>query len=410
MKPDLLLLVAAEYAGAPDGALANDELYARIAPKIGMPESELGRRVPVGKSGQFHSPEKRRIRWIQQTLKHMGVLSRAAGSRGVWQLAEGAGKELHRACNDVALVAFSTNLGIAVWGACRTVFNGFKDEITLVFTSPPFPLAKPRAYGNPTEKEYVDFLCRELEPLICNLVPGGSVCINVSNDCFLSGSPARSLYRERLVIALCERLGLYKMDELIWHNRAKAPGPVQWASKARVQLNVSWEPIYWFTNDPMRVKADNRRVLGQHTERHLQLMARGGEARSTSYGDGAYRVRPGSFGKPTPGAIPRNVLEQGHRCSDTLQYRQDAIRLGLPVHGAMMPVSIARFLVNFLSEPNDLVVDLFGGSLKTAVAAQELGRRWLVTEWIIQYVRAAAERFRGYPDFWMNPKVGDAFC
>src|SRR5690606_31945450 len=115
----------------------------------------------------------------------------------------------------------------------------------------------------------------------------------------------------------------------------------------------------WFTNDPMNLRSDNRRVLLEHTQRHQALMAAGGEARSAVYGDGAHRIRPGSFGSVTEGRIPRNVIEAGHSCADTRRYRQDATRLGLPVHGAMMPLKVAEFLVRFLTAEGELVVDPF---------------------------------------------------
>jgi hypothetical protein len=101
-----------------------------------------------------------------------------------------------------------------------------------------------------------------------------------------------------------------------------------------VQLNSGYEVIYWFTNRPDLVKADNRRVLEQHTRRHMALMANGGERRTGKFSDGAYRLKKGAFGKPTDGRIPRNVLVRGHRCADADRYRADARALGLPVHGA----------------------------------------------------------------------------
>ena len=79
----------------------------------------------------------------------MGILERVAGERGIWQLTESAGKKLDEAGNEVQLIAFSTKLGIAVFGNCKQVFAGLNEPVHLVITSPPFLLAKPRAYGNP---------------------------------------------------------------------------------------------------------------------------------------------------------------------------------------------------------------------------------------------------------------------
>lgn len=394
---DLFAHVAAAYADS--GSLGNEDLYAAIADRASIPDDALRTRLPVGESGQEHNLLKRKIRWHQQTLKHLGLIERVDGKRGLWKLTDAGEKKLRRAKPQVAMLAFSTDLGIAIWGSCERVFARIDEPIVLAVTSPPYPLRKPRAYGNPPETEYVDFICRSLEPIVRNLAPGGSICLNVSNDIFEHGLPSRSLYLERMVLALHDRLGLSLMDRLVWRNPSKPPGPVQWASKARVQLNVEYEPVYWFTNDPACVIADNRRVLQPHTEKHQRLMGSGGEKREAVYADGAYRLKEGSFGKTTPGKIPRNVLTFSHNCPDHRQYRRDAEALGLQAHGAPMPKSLAGFLIEFLSKPGDLVVDPFGGKLTTAKAAEDLGRRWLSTELILDYIRAAADRFRDAPGY-----------
>jgi hypothetical protein len=128
---------------------------------------------------------------------------------------------------------------------------------------------------------------------------------------------------------------------------------LQWASNTRQQLNVEYEVILWMTNDPLRCFADNRRVLEPHTERHLQLLAAGGEKRSTNHGDGAYRLRAGrSFAHTTPGRIPRNVLQFTQHGTEISALRQSARSLGLPVHGALMPLALATFLIKFLIQIN----------------------------------------------------------
>lgn len=227
----------------------------------------------------------------------------------------------------------------------------------------------------------------------------------ISNDVFERGIPARSLYCERLVLAMVERFSLFLMDRLVWENPSKPPTPVQWASIKRVQLNSGYEHIYWFCNDPKRVKADNRRVLEAHTERHMALMARGGEDRSTNYGDGAHRLREGSFGRVTSGRIPRNVIRRGHNCADNREYRLGASALGLPLHGAVQPISIPEFLIKLLSAEGDVVAEPFYGKGTTAMAAERLNRRWIATELMLEYMRGSAERFRRCGGFWMNPAL-----
>lgn len=138
-----------------------------------------------------------------------------------------------------------------------------------------------------------------------NLVRGGSICLNVSNDIFMPGSPARSLLPGALdPAALHDRMGLHKVNELIWHNPSKPPGPVQYASIQRVQLNVAWEPIYWLTNDPRALRSDDRRVLQERARRRLRLIRQGGEQREAEYSDGAsHPPRSGSATRPQDGSL-----------------------------------------------------------------------------------------------------------
>ena len=240
---DLFSAVLHSYSAEREGRIDNATLYDQVASLAGIDPDEFARKSPVGRDQQPHSLLARAVRWHQQTLKHAGVLERVEGERGVWQLTRPASKELDEIQPGVSVVGFSTDLGIAILGTCETVFSRIDCPITLVITSPPYPLAKARSYGNVSEAQYVDWIVRQLEPIVRNLVPGGSIALNISNDIFLAGG-ARSLYRERLLLALHDRLGLYKVDELIWHNPSKPPGPVRWASIERTQLNVAWEPIY----------------------------------------------------------------------------------------------------------------------------------------------------------------------
>jgi DNA modification methylase len=381
-----------------DGApVSNDTLYEGLRKAKAIDAEDV--RAPVGKAGQIYSITKRRLRWYQQTLKALGLIERVPAARGVWRVTPKGKNELTPAPAQVRMIGFSTELGVGLWADATDVFGRIAEPIHLLLTSPPYPLAQARAYGGPKQAEYVDFVCRLLEPVVANLVPGGSICLNVSNDIFIPGSPARSLYREHLILALHSRLGLFKLDQIIWEDRSKAPGPIAWASKERFHLNTAWEPCYWLTNDPSRLRSDNRRVLQPHSERQQRLIARGGEQRSTNYGDGANRLAPGAFGRQTAGAIPKNVLQFGHRCHSQNAMRKAAVAAGLPIHGATMPLSLARFLVEFLTEKGDLVVDTCAGWFTTAAAAEESGRRWIATERMLEYVLGASSRFESASGF-----------
>jgi site-specific DNA-methyltransferase (cytosine-N4-specific) len=373
-------------------------LYKMAVGRAGHQPKVLEEKVPVGIAKSPRSLVQRAIRWHQQTLRAQGLITKVSGVRGVWELTQSGKEKLRKIKSGAMVLGFSTDLGIAVWGSCIDVFSNLDEPICLALTSPPYPLRAPRAYGNPPIEQYIDFMCEILEPIVKNLVTGGNIALSVSQDIFESQSPARSLYLEKLTLALCERLGLSLMDRIVWESN-KPPGPLQWASKQRVQLNTGYEYVLWFTNDPLRCISDNRRVLEEHTPAHKKLIAQGGEKRECVNGDGAYRIRHGSYGNDTPGRIPRNVMHVSNVCSSQRQYKQRARELGLVAHGATMPLALARKLVRFLSDVGQLIVDPCGGSMTTALASELEGRAWASSEVVYDYVRGAAERFRSSAGF-----------
>lgn len=392
MQLSLFDHVAAAYAESPV-PLSQERLYERISETANL-KPEDWEQTGETPSGATYSTLKREVRWHQQTLKHAGLLENT-GRRGHWTLTKAGRTKLRKVQPKASLVAFSTKLGVALWSLAEDVFSAIDAPITLCLTSPPYPLRRQRAYGDPTEKDYIDWLIEVMRPIKDNLVPGGSICINLGNDLFQPGSPARSPIRERLVIRLIDDLGLHLMDSIIWHNTSKPPSPTYWACVKPVQLNARYETILWLTNDPGQVRSDNRQVLQPHTERHKAFVAAGGIKEAASYSDGAHRKRPGGFGNVTAGRLPHNVITMGHRCQSQSRYKELARNAGLPPHGAPYPLALAKFLIEFLTrQGDDLVIDPFGGSLTTALAAEELGRPWLTTEAIWEYARGGGMRFK----------------
>lgn len=394
---DLFEHVAGAYAQPESGRLTNNELYRIAAGRAGLTKDKLDKKYPIGRAGTERSTLKRAIRWHQQSLRKLGLLERVEGVRGVWELTTAGKSKLRKIQDEIGIVAFSTDLGVAIWSNCTRVFSHWDEPIFLVLTSPPYPLRRPRAYGNPTSEEYIDFICHSIEPIIRNLAQGGNVVLQLG-DVFEVGSPAKSTYMEELTIALRRRLGLHFMNRIVWESN-KPPGPIQWASKNRMQLNEAYEVCLWFCNDPTLCIADNRRVLEPHTETHKMLIARGGEQRYAVNGDGAHRIYPGSYSRETEGRIPRNVFRISNTCQSQRNYKRRCRELGLIAHGATMPLALARKLVRFLTEIGQLVVDPFSGSITTGLACELEGRPWAATENVFEYIRGGAERFVSFPGY-----------
>ncbi len=97
-----------------------------------------------------------------------------------------------------------------------------------------------------------------------------------------------------------------------------------------------------------------------------------------------------------------HVRRMGHQCKNPWNSKEYAKEHGIPVHGAAFPCRLAEFFIKFMTEPQDLVVDPFGGSFTTAVEAERLGRRWISTEQMVEYVVGAASRFYKSDGFFQN--------
>ena len=391
------------YARHGDTPIDNATLYDEVSARVGVTPQAFRARTPVGRSGARHSRMTRTARFVQQTMKSRGWLSKQPGARGVWKLTDAGRAHLHTPAAGQVVLGFSTRLGIAMVGDCRSIFERIDAPIALTLVSPPYLLAKARRYGNPAPGEYVDFVLRCLEPVVRRMLPGANLALNIGVDSFAPLSPARTLHIERLTLALCDELGLHLMDRLPWHNTSKPPTPVQWASIKRMQLNSAYEMVLLFCTEPLRSFADNRRVLQPISTRQAKLVAGGGEKRIGVHADGAHRTRIGSFGKPTAGTISRNILAYSHTCASQRLYKRRAREMGLPCHGAPMPLELAKFLIQWLTAPGQLVVDPMAGSMTTALAAELLGRPWIAGELHAEYALGGSARFDGA---WINPVLG----
>jgi DNA modification methylase len=64
------------------------------------------------------------------------------------------------------------------------------------------------------------------------------------------------------------------------------------------------------------------------------------------------------------------------------------------LHPARFPVSLPSFFIPLLTKPDQLVLDPFGGTGTTAVAAEALKRKWILSEIDSRYVDVLPERIR----------------
>jgi site-specific DNA-methyltransferase (cytosine-N4-specific) len=63
-------------------------------------------------------------------------------------------------------------------------------------------------------------------------------------------------------------------------------------------------------------------------------------------------------------------------------------------HPARFPLTLPTFFINLMTQPGQMVVDPFGGTGTTGLAAQKLERRWLLTELDARYAAVVPSRFQ----------------
>lgn len=260
------------------------------------------------------------------------------------------------------------------------------DSVDLVVTSPPYALHFKKEYGNANQRDYIAWLlpyAREIKRIIR---PTGSFVLNLGGA-WQPGSPIRSLYHYRALLALVDDIGFDLAQEFFWFNPAKMPVPAEWVNVRRIRVKDSVEYIFWLVKDPM-ANADNRRVLQPYSEDMKRLIKRG--VKQTVRPSG--HVINGTFASDNGGSIPSNLIQCGNNESNS-SYIKGSKQLGNKVHPARFPAELPRFFIEFLTNPGDSVLDPFAGSNTTGYVAECLKRKWTGVEIRSDYAMESKLRF-----------------
>jgi site-specific DNA-methyltransferase (cytosine-N4-specific) len=267
------------------------------------------------------------------------------------------------------------------------------ESVNLVMTSPPFALQRKKEYGNKDQHEYVEWLAEFGKLVFQKLKPDGSFVLDLGGA-YQKGVPARSLYNFRVLLKFCDELGFTLAEDFYWYNPSKLPSPIEWVNKRKLRAKDSVNTVWWFSKTEWP-KADVSKVLAEYSSRMKKLL----EAPEAFY---TPAKRPsghdisGSFGKDNGGAIPSNLLQIPNTESNG-GYLSGCKLLGVKSHPARFPAKLPEFFIKFLTEPGDLVVDIFGGSNTTGSVAETLDRQWLSFELEREYVAASVLRFMDSP-------------
>lgn len=266
----------------------------------------------------------------------------------------------------------STDLGALYVGDCADALRELPDAgVDLVITSPPYD-RQPR-YGN-GERYRTDWyrgtflkITQEIHRI---LAPHGSFVLNYRSK---RDGRERGTFQYELVFLLREQ-GFLFAEDFVWGKPSPPPGRFSHFLKDAVEYCFQfaktdrWQffpeqclsPARWDRRD-----VERRKRLAHN---HQRVDAPSGQGRKRVQA-GPDLVRPSTLLTFEPEFAPNPTR-----------------------HPARFPVALPDFFVRLLTGPGDLVVDPFAGTCTTAVAAERLGRRWLVAERDASYTAVLIDR------------------
>jgi site-specific DNA-methyltransferase (cytosine-N4-specific) len=286
--------------------------------------------------------------------------------------------------------AYSTQLGAAYVGDSLKLLAELPDSsVNLVVTSPPFALQRQKEYGNFDQAEYVDWLMQFGRLVHQKLRQDGSFVLDLGGA-YRKGVPVRSLYQFRVLLRFCDELGFHLAQEFFWHNPSKLPSPIEWVNKRKLRAKDTVNTLWWFSRSEWP-KANVSNVLAEYSPRMKKLLQNPAAFYTPKQRPSGHEIGL-AFATNNGGAIPSNLLQIPNSESNGV-YLGACKEVGVIGHPARFPSKLPEFFIRLLTDPGDLIVDIFAGSNTTGMVAEIEGRRWLAFELNREYVAASVLRF-----------------
>ena len=256
--------------------------------------------------------------------------------------------------------AYSTDLGALLLADCLAILAQLPDEVfDLVITSPPYD-SQPK-YGNGERYErdwYEGFFLKVTREILRTLKPHGSFILNYRSK--RHGNERGTLQYE-LVLWLREQ-GFLFCEDFIWGKPSPPPGRFDRFLKDAVEycFQFAKAPKWQFFPEhcltPARWDAKDRERRKKLAHNYVRVNAPSGQGRKRVQA-GPDMVRPSTLLLFEPEFSPNPTR-----------------------HPARFPIELPAFFIKLMTKPGQLVFDPFAGTCTTALAAEMLERRWLVTE------------------------------
>lgn len=265
-----------------------------------------------------------------------------------------------------------TELGLAVAADCLGVLPLLPDEsVDAVVTSPPYDEQAKYDDGEAYAREwYQDVFLKVTDELLRVLKPSGSFLLNYRSK---RTQGERGVLQYELVLWLREQ-GWHFAEDFIWGKPSPPPGRWNRHLKDAVEycFHFAKTPQWDFYPDAVLLPA---RWDRKDVERRKRLAHNYQRANAPS-GHGRNRVQAG----------PDMVRPS------TLLHMEPEFGPNPTRHPARFPLGLPSFFIKLFTQPGEFVLDPFAGTGTTAVAAEQLQRRWLAIDANAEYLRILPER------------------
>ena len=273
-----------------------------------------------------------------------------------------------------AEVAFETELGKLVVADClKTLRTLNANSVDLVITSPPYDGQSKYGNGEKYERDwYKNFFMSVTAEVLRVLKPTGSFVLNYRSK---RRGDERGMLQFELIFWLREQ-GFLFCEDFVWGKPSPPPGRFNRFLKDAVEycFQFAKTPRWQFFPEqcltPARWDAKDRERRKKLAHNYVRANAPSGQGRKRVQA-GPDMVRPSTLLHLEPEFSPNPVR-----------------------HPARFPLALPKFFVSLLTEPGQMVIDPFVGTGTTALAAEQLGRRWLGMEIDPNYAAVVPERFR----------------
>jgi site-specific DNA-methyltransferase (cytosine-N4-specific) len=161
-------------------------------------------------------------------------------------------------------------------------------------------------------------------------------------------------------------------------------------NKRKLRAKDAVNTVWWFSKTEWP-KADVTKVLVPYSDRMKKLLEDPEGFYQPAKRPSGHDIGRG-FSKDNGGAIPSNLLQIPNSESNGA-YLSGCKAVEAKGHPARFPAKLPEFFIRLLTDPGDLVIDIFAGSNTAGFVAESEGRRWQSYEADLEYVAASMFRF-----------------